>query len=74
MVKCAMVWCGSDQYVNGKPNPFCPPHYAEFKQAPEGLNLRPTSASDYRDRMWKERCIEATAKRIEAALAEVKKA
>lgn len=56
---CPEVWHWSS---NGVVQPFCIKHEEEFKTSPEGTNrtwagtLRPTSRSDFRNRMWREEC------------------
>ncbi len=53
-MQCAMVMCPEHRYTNGKPWPFCEKHTGDFLASPEGANQRPSSLSDFRDRVWKE--------------------
>lgn len=53
-MKCAIPSCQRDRYVNGTVSPFCSEHTTEFRASPEGRFDRPTDASDWRDRKWKE--------------------
>ncbi len=53
-VACRIVLCPKARGVFG--DLFCPEHELEFQASPEGLHPRASSRSDFRDRVWKERC------------------
>lgn len=54
---CGMVLCPRHRHLDlGLERPFCAEHLADFEASTEGQHRRPSSASDYRDRVWKERC------------------
>lgn len=52
-MNCRMVMCRHLATVGGR---FCPEHEIEFAASPEGKGLGRTARSDFRDRVWKERC------------------
>ncbi len=66
-MRCAIVTCPEQRFTNGKPHPFCLGHLAQFNVSPEGINPRPSSESDFRDRVWKETCVELAAAKWESA-------
>lgn len=50
---CGLVMCGRAR-ADGRP--FCPEHQLDFEASPEGQHPRPCAGTDFRDRVWKERC------------------
>ncbi len=69
-MKCAIWQCRDERYSNGVASPFCVAHRAEFEASGEGKNLRATSESDFRDRLWKEHCVAEATKKWETATPE----
>ena len=50
---CRMVMCPNATALGSR---FCSAHEIEFAASPEGHGLGHAARSDFRDRVWKERC------------------